>query len=156
MTYSHGKRLATILSVALLSGFVLLLVPGTAQASRGYSGALSPEVSLLARLIYAEAAGESYQGKVAVGAVVMNRMRTPGFPETIQGIIYEPWQFSSVGNFMFNMTPDYDCVRAAREAMNGADPTGGALYYFNWHIVTNSWLWSRPYAAVIGNHYFTF
>ena len=155
MSYWARKHLALTLSLMILFGFVMTSMPGKAHASAGY-GAVSNDTWLLARVVYAEAAGESYQGKVAVGAVVMNRTRSGIFPRTLAGVVYEPWQFSCVGNYMFNSTPDRDSISAAIDAMNGADPTGGALYYFNWHIVTNSWLWSRPYAAMIGNHYFTY
>jgi N-acetylmuramoyl-L-alanine amidase len=155
MSYWQRKRWAALLSAALLAGTFLLSVPARAHASPGY-GQVSDNAWLLARLIYAEAAGEPYRGKVAVGAVVLNRMRSGIFPRTVAGVIYDPWQFSCVGNWMFNSTPNKDSVNAAIDAMNGVDPTGGALYYFNYHIVTNGWLWSRPFAAVIGNHWFTY
>ncbi len=154
MSYLRRKRLAALLSVVFLAGVFLLSVPAKAHASA--YGDVSGDTWLLARLIYAEAAGEPYVGKVAVGAVVMNRTRSGLFPTTVAGVIYEPWQFSSVGNFMFNSIPSQDCINAAIDAMKGADPTGGALFYFNYHIVTNTWLWGRPYAAMIGNHWFTF
>lgn len=129
---------------------MLLSAPAPAEASA------SDDLWLLARVIYAEAAGEPYQGKVAVGAVVMNRTRSGIFPSTVAGVIYEPWQFSCVGNYMFNSAPNQDSLNAARDAMNGVDPTGGALFYFNYHTVTNQWLWSKPFAAQIGNHWFTY
>lgn len=154
MSFRGKKQLAAALSVALLFALTLASVPGRTRAS-GY-GNVSGNTYLLARLIYAEAAGESYQGKVAVGAVVINRTESGIFPRSIAGVIYEPWQFSSVGNSMFNSAPNSACISAAVDAMSGADPTGGALYYFNWHIVSNSWLWSRPYATMIGNHWFTY
>ncbi len=141
--------MAAALSVLFLASVVLLSVPARAEAAQG-------DLWLLARVIYAEAAGEPYMGKVAVGAVVMNRTRSGIFPSSVTGVIYEPWQFSCVGNWMFNSAPDQDSMDAARDAMNGVDPTGGALYYFNYHTVTNQWLWSKPFAAQIGNHYFTY
>ncbi|MGE5580842.1 MAG: cell wall hydrolase [Bacillota bacterium] len=150
MSYSARKRWAAVLSVAFLAGVVLLSMPAQADASA------SDDLWLMARTIYAEAAGEPYMGKVAVGAVIMNRVRSPLFPNTVAGVIYEPWQFSCVGNWMFNSRPDQDSLNAARDAMNGVDPTGGALFYFNYHTVTNSWLWAKPFAARIGNHWFTY
>jgi N-acetylmuramoyl-L-alanine amidase len=155
MRYWQRRRWAAFLTAAVVAGAFLLSAPAKVHASPGY-GQVSDDVWLLARLIYAEAAGEPYQGKVAVGAVVMNRVRSGIFPWTIPGVIYDPWQFSSVGNWMFNSTPDQESISAAIDAVSGVDPTGGALYYFNYHIVTNSWLWSKPFAARIGNHWFTY
>jgi len=114
------------------------------------------ELMLLARLVYAEAAGEPYVGKVAVAAVVLNRVKSPLFPDTIYEVIYEPWQFSSVGNWMFNSYPSWSSIQAAKDALLGWDPTGGALYYFNYHVVTNPWLWAKPAVGAIGNHWFTY
>jgi N-acetylmuramoyl-L-alanine amidase len=153
MSYLGKKRWAAFVSVVFLAGVLMVSTPTTAQATRG---SVSDDTWLLARVIYGEAAGESYQGKVAVGAVVLNRTRSGIFPKTVAGVIYEPWQFSCVGNSMFNSTPNQDSINAAVDAMNGVDPTGGALYYFNYHTVTNQWLWSKPFAAMIGNHWFTY
>lgn len=136
---------------------VVAAVPATALAYSPWDTSYThDELMLMARVIYGEAAGEPYIGKVAVGAVVLNRVRSPLFPDTIAEVIYEPWQFSCVGNWMFNSYPDQDSIRAAKDALAGWDPTGGALYYFNYHIVTNSWLWSKPVARIIGNHLFTY
>lgn len=150
MSHLARKRIAAVLSLVFLAGVILLAAPAPAEAGA------SSDLWLLARVIYAEAAGEPYRGKVAVGAVVMNRTRSGIFPSTVAGVIYEPWQFSCVGNYMFNSTPNQDSINAARDAMNGVDPTGGALFYFNYHTVTNQWLWSKPFAARIGNHWFTY
>lgn len=136
---------------------VVAAVPATALAYSPWDTSYThDELMLMARVIYGEAAGEPYIGKVAVGAVVLNRVRSPLFPDTIAEVIYEPWQFSCVGNWMFNSYPDQDSIRAAKDALAGWDPTGGALYYFNYHIVANSWLWSKPVARIIGNHLFTY
>lgn len=154
-----GKTRIT-LGLALVLVFVagsLLFIPAKAFAyDPWYYGYSWDEVMLLARLVYAEAAGEPYTGKVAVAAVVLNRVRSPLFPDTIAGVIYEPWQFSCVGNWMFNSYPSGSAIQAALDALNGWDPTGGALYYFNYNQVWNPWLWSRPYATVIGQHWFTY
>lgn len=150
------KALAAVIVFALVFG-ATVLVPAKALAyDPWYYGYTWDEVMLLARLVYAEAAGEPYVGKVAVAAVVLNRVHSPLFPDTIAGVIYEPWQFSCVGNWMFNSYPSQSAIQAALDALNGWDPTGGALYYFNYRQVWNSWLWSRPCATVIGLHWFTY
>lgn len=146
-----------MLTLALTIGFFVLATPATAFAYSPWNcGYTQHELMLLARVIYAEAAGEPYLGKVAVGAVVLNRVRSLSFPDTIEGVIYEPWQFSCVGNRMFNAYPNQESINAAKDALAGWDPTGGALFYFNYHVVTNSWLWSKPAAGAIGNHWFTY
>ncbi len=145
--------LVGILSIGLALGTGAGISHAYSPWSRSYN---QSELSLLARVVYAEAAGEPYSGKVAVAAVVLNRVDSPLFPDTIAGVVYEEWQFSCVGNWMFNSTPDGESVRAAQDALAGWDPTGGALFYFNHHTVTNSWLWSKPFAAIIGNHWFTY
>lgn len=148
------KRAALALAAAVAFAFVFSVLPGKALAYGG--GYAESDLNLLARVINGEAAGESYVGKVAVAAVVLNRVRSPQFPNTVAGVIYQPWQFSCVGNWLFNSTPSADSYSAARAALGGWDPTNGALYYFNYHTVTNGWLWAKPYAATIGNHYFTY
>lgn len=112
------------------------------------------DLKLLSRLIYGEARGESYRGKVAVGAVVLNRVKSASFPNSISGVIYQPGAFSVVADGQINLTPDEECMRAARDAMNGADPSGGALYYYNPKKTTNQWILTRPIIVTIGNHVF--
>ncbi len=128
----------------------------SASASTSVSGVSSSSNQyLLARLIYAEARGESYKGKVAVGAVVLNRVRSSEFPNTLSGVIYQKNAFESVTNGSINNTPDSDCIRAAKEAMNGWDPTGGCLYFYNAKTVSsNSWIHTRTVKTVIGRHSF--
>lgn len=120
------------------------------SASQSNSG----DVNLLARLISAEARGEPYQGQVAVGAVVLNRMKHPSFPNTMSGVIYQPGAFSCMYDGQFNQPVADSCYRAARDALNGSDPTGGAIYYFNPATATSSWIWSRPLLLTIGKHRF--
>lgn len=108
-----------------------------------------PEIQLLARLIYAEARGEPFTGQVAVGAVVLNRVRSKNFPGTIEAVIYQPGQFAAVAA---RTSPD--CLRAARMALKGQDPTQGALYFYNPDLATDTWIFTRPVVAVIGNHTF--
>lgn len=151
------KRCVYAALVLMVAVSVVAAVPATALAYSPWDTSYThDELMLMARVIYGEVAGEPYIGKVVVGAVVFNRVRSPLFPDTIAEVIYEPWQFSCVGNWMFNSYPDQDSIRAAKDALAGWDPTGGALYYFNYHIVTNSWLWSKPVARIIGNHLFTY
>ncbi len=110
--------------------------------------------ALLARLISAEARGEPYVGQVAVGAVVLNRVRHPSFPNTIPGVIYQSGAFSCITDGQFNQPVAESAYRAADDALNGWDPTGGAIYYFNPHTATSAWIWSRPLILTIGKHRF--
>ena len=112
------------------------------------------DVALLARLISAEARGEPYEGQVAVGAVVMNRIAHPSFPGTLSGVIYQNGAFSCLYDGQFDQPVADSAYRAARDAMNGWDPTGGAIYYFNPDTATNGWIWSRPLLTNIGKHRF--
>ena len=114
----------------------------------------SGELYLLARLISAEARGEPYVGQVAVGAVVLNRVGHPSFPNSISGVIYQPGAFSCLDDGQFDKPIAESAWRAAREAMNGYDPSGGAVYYFNPATATSKWIWSRPAIVTIGNHRF--
>lgn len=112
------------------------------------------DVALLARLISAEARGESYEGQVAVGAVVMNRIAHPSFPNTLSGVIYQSGAFSCLADGQFDQPVAQSAYNAARDAMNGYDPTGGAIYYFNPATATSRWIWSRPLLVQIGKHRF--
>ena len=112
------------------------------------------DVALLARLISAEARGESYEGQVAVGAVVMNRIAHPSFPNTLAGVIYQKGAFSCLDDGQFDQPVASSAYQAARDAMNGYDHTGGAIYYFNPVTATSKWIWSRPLLVTIGSHRF--
>ena len=118
------------------------------------AGSNTANVELLARLINGEARGEPYKGMVAVGAVVLNRVASPSFPSTVAGVIYQAGAFDAVDDGQINMTPSTSAYNAARDALNGWDPSGGAIYYFNPATATNKWIWSRPLTVVIGNHRF--
>ena len=111
-------------------------------------------INLLAHLIHGEARGEPYNGMVAVAAVVLNRIDSPQFPSTIAGVIYQKGAFTAVDDGQINLTPNQQSFNAARDALNGWDPTGGAIYYFNPNTATNKWIWSRPVTVVIGKHRF--
>lgn len=112
------------------------------------------ELDLLARIIHAEARGESYKGKVAVGAVVMNRLASSKFPDSVKAIIEQPGAFTAVADGQYWLTPDKEAYFAALDAVRGYDPTGGALYYFNPDTATSSWIWSRQQTTKIGRHIF--
>lgn len=114
----------------------------------------SSDVYLLAKLVYAEARGEPYTGKVAVAAVVLNRVKSPSFPNTLSGVIYQPWAFTAVNDGQINLTPDQTCKNAARDALNGWDPTYGCLYYYNPKTATSKWITSRKTVTTIGKHVF--
>lgn len=112
------------------------------------------DMTLMAKLVRAEAGGESYKGKVAVAAVVLNRVNHKSFPNTVRGVIYQRNQFSPVRSGSINRAPDSSSIKAVREAINGVDPTGDALYFYNPRIAKGSWLQKRPVVARIGNHNF--
>lgn len=127
---------------------------GNSSNYGGSGGASSSQVDLLARLISAEARGEPYSGQVAVGAVVLNRIKHPSFPNTLPGVIYQSGAFTCITDGQFNQPVAESAYRAARDALNGVDPSGGAIYYFNPSTATSSWIWSRPLITVIGKHRF--
>lgn len=127
---------------------------GNSSNSGGSGGASSSQADLLARLISAEARGEPYSGQVAVGAVVLNRIKHPSFPNTLPGVIYQSGAFTCITDGQFNQPVAESAYRAARDALNGVDPSGGAIYYFNPSTATSSWIWSRPLITVIGKHRF--
>ena len=112
------------------------------------------DIQLLAQAVYSEARGEPYEGQVAVAAVILNRLDSPTFPDSIAGIIYEPLAFTAVADGQFYLTPDDTSRRAVMDAINGWDPSGGAIYYFNPDTATSSWIWSRPQIKRIGKHIF--
>ena len=112
------------------------------------------DLTLLARAVYAEARGEVYTGQVAVAAVILNRVKSSSFPNTISGVIYQPGAFTCVSDGQINLTPNETAKKAAQDALNGWDPTSGALYYFNPKTATSKWIWSRPEIITIGRHRF--
>jgi len=127
---------------------------GNSSNSGGSGGASSSQVDLLARLTGGGAGGEPYSGQVAVGAVVLNRIKHPSFPNTLSGVIYQSGAFTCITDGQFNQPVAESAYRAARDALNGVDPSGGAIYYFNPSTATSSWIWSRPLITVIGKHRF--
>ena len=136
-----GPKTAAALGISLNSS----------SSNGGYSGS---DEYLLARCIYAEARGEPYTGQVAVGAVVLNRVKSSSFPNSISGVIYQAGAFDCVADGQINLTPNSTALSAARDALNGWDPTNGCLYYYNPSTATSSWIWSREIRLVIGRHNF--
>lgn len=147
----HFQR-ANGLSVDGQCGAQTLAALGLPSGSGGSSG--GGEVDLLARLISAEARGEPYEGQVAVGAVVLNRVRHSSFPNSVSGVIYQPGAFSCLDDGQFDEPVAESAYRAARDAIAGWDPSGGAIYYFNPVTATSAWIWSRPAIVTIGRHMF--
>ena len=137
-----GERTAKALGVNISGG---------STGNSNYSGS---DVYLLAKTIHAEARGEPYIGQVAVGAVVLNRVRHPDFPNSISGVVYQPWAFTAVHDGQINLEPNESAMRAAKDAMNGWDPTNGCIYYYNPQTATSDWIWSRPVQLTIGKHSF--
>ncbi len=127
---------------------------GITLSSSGASSLSSNELNLLARCVYSEARGEPYAGQVAVAAVVLNRVRSSSFPNTIAGVIYQKGAFTAVSDGQINLTPNQNAYNAARDALNGWDPTGGCLYYYNPATATSKWIWSLKVEIKIGKHAF--
>lgn len=147
----NGLTADGIVGAKTLAALGMSLSSSTTSSNSSYS---SSDVNLLAKLIYGEARGETYVGQVAVGAVVMNRVKSASFPNTISGVIYQKYAFTAVADGQINMTPDANAKKAAQDAMNGWDPTYGAIYYYNPKTATSSWIFSRKTTVTIGNHVF--
>ncbi|WP_366923395.1 LysM peptidoglycan-binding domain-containing protein [Metallumcola ferriviriculae] len=156
--YSQIRSANNLTSDLILVGQQLLIPTGTnTSASRTNLSRSSydrDQVMLLAKLIYGEARGESYQGQLAIAAVTLNRVDSPLFPNTLRGVIFEPWAFTAVHDGQFYMEPNSTAIKAATDALNGSDPTNGALYYWNPATATNTWVWTRQITGKIGQHLF--
>jgi N-acetylmuramoyl-L-alanine amidase len=152
------KILKLFITVIILIGLILLiLLLGNNEETNVYAGSSSTsDVQLMARAINGEARGEPYEGQVAVGAVILNRVKHSQFPNTIAGVIYQSGAFTAVsdGQISAPISENSTVYKAARDAMNGWDPTGGCIYYFNPNTATNKWIWSRPLVKTIGKHRF--
>lgn len=127
---------------------------GVTLSQSGSTSLSSTELNLLARCVYSEARGEPYTGQVAVAAVVLNRVRSSSFPNTVPGVIYQPGAFTAVSDGQINLTPNETAYKAARDALNGWDPTNGCLYYYNPATATSKWIWSLKVELTIGRHSF--
>ena len=144
----------TLLILILIFEIITYIKSKNVQAVS--QGSNVSDVQLLARAINGEARGETYEGQVAVGAVILNRVAHSSFPNTIAGVIYQPGAFTAVSDGQINVAIEESStvVKAARDALNGWDPTEGAIYYFNPDTATNKWIWSRPLIKTIGKHRF--
>lgn len=152
------RLLKTVLTVIILISIILLMwLFDYNQESNVYAGTNgTSDIQLMARAINGEARGEPYEGQVAVGAVILNRVKSSQFPNTIAGVIYQSGAFTAVSDGQINapISESSTVYKAARDAMNGWDPTGGCIYYFNPNTATNKWIWSRPLVKTIGKHRF--
>lgn len=144
------------LTVDGIAGPKTLAAMGITSTSSGSSSSssYSSNLNLLARIIYGEARGEPYTGQVAVGAVCLNRVKSSSFPNSLSGVIYQSGAFDAVRDGQINLSPDSTARKAAQDALNGWDPSYGAIYYFNPSTATNKWIWSRPMTVTIGRHRF--
>ncbi len=151
------KTLASF--ILLITMFIIIVVLSKNNSEQNISYASTSntsDIQLMARAINGEARGEPYEGQVAVGAVILNRVKDSRFPNSISGVIYQSGAFTAVADGQINAPIDEGSTvyKAAQDAMNGWDPTGGCVYYFNPNTATNKWIWSRPHVITIGKHRF--
>ena len=154
---NYYKILALMfITLLIICGIYLINSEDDGNKSYAASASSTSDLQLMARAINGEARGEPYEGQVAVGAVILNRVRSSSFQNTIAGVIYEPGAFTAVSDGQINVpiAEDSTVYKAAQDALNGWDPTGGAIYYFNPDTATNKWIWSRPLIKQIGKHRF--
>ncbi len=150
--YKNGLKVDGIAGSETLSA--LGLPSGAKKSAAASASTGNKDLNILARLIHGEARGEPYIGQVAVAAVVLNRTTDSRFPSTIAGVIYQPGAFDAVADGQINLEPNQESYKAARDAMNGWDPSGGAVYYFNPATATSKWIWTRQLIKKIGKHNF--
>lgn len=155
------KKISKILFIIICIVFEIIAIyiflkQGNQNKVYAASSSSTSDLQLMARAINGEARGEPYEGQVAVGAVILNRVRNSKFPNTIAGVIYQSGAFTAVADGQINVpiAEGSTVLKAAQDAMNGWDPTGGAIYYFNPNTATNKWIWSRPLIKTIGKHRF--
>lgn len=151
---ANGLTPDGIAGAATLSALGIPIGSGTSGVGETVLSDLEEDLFLLASIIHGEARGEPYEGQVAVGAVVLNRVASENFPDTIAEVIYQRGAFDAVTDSQFYLTPNETAIRAAQDALNGWDPTNGALYYWNPVTATSRWIWSVPITASIGRHVF--
>lgn len=152
--YFQRKNGLTVDGIAGKSTLEAMGIFNSSGNSSSSNSTNTSDLNLLARVVYGEARGEPYTGQVAVAAVVLNRVRNSSFPNTISGVVYQSGAFTAVSDGQINLTPNTTAYNAARDALNGWDPSGGAIYYFNPNTATNAWIWSRPHIVTIGKHRF--
>ncbi len=152
-------KIKVLFSIILLLSTISLIFVDNEENFKDISYAKTSntsDIQLMARAINGEARGEPYEGQVAVGAVILNRVKSSQFPNTIAGVIYQSGAFTAVADGQINVpiAENSTVYKAAQDALNGWDPTGGCIYYFNPDTATNKWIWSRPYVKTIGKHRF--
>ena len=152
--YFQRKNGLTVDGIAGPTTLKAMGIYSSSSSNSGTSSTNSNDLNLLARVVYAEARGEPYTGQVAVAAVTLNRVKSSSFPNTLAGVVYQSGAYDAVTDGQINLTPDSTAKKAAQDALNGWDPTYGAIYYFNPKTATNKWIWSRPVTVTIGNHRF--
>ena len=145
---------ATFAALGMNDSVKVLDNQGSSSSNTANSNYTSSDLYLLAKTIYAEARGESYTGQVAVGAVILNRVRSSSFPNTVSGVVYQQGAFTAVSDGQINLSPDNTAMNAAQDAMNGWDPTYGCRYYYNPAVATSSWIFGRKTVTTIGKHIF--
>ncbi len=150
----HGLTVDGVVGSATEKALGITLGTGSSGGSGSTGNVSESDLNLLARCVYGESRGEPYTGQVAVAAVVLNRVRSSKFPNTIKGVIYQAGAFTAVSDGQINLTPNQSAYNAARDALAGWDPTGGCLYYYNPDTATSSWIWSLTVHIKIGNHNF--
>lgn len=150
------KIILTIIFIILSTICIFIVDKGNVNNVSLAKTTSTSDIQLMARAINGEARGEPYEGQVAVGAVILNRVKDSRFPNSISGVIYQPGAFTAVSDGQINVaiSEDSTVYKAAQDAMNGWDPTGGCVYYFNPSTATNKWIWSRPLIKTIGKHRF--
>ena len=155
---SFLKVIMVFVFLMMLLFFIFFIDEGIVKEDVSYAASSNStsDLQLMARAINGEARGEPYEGQVAVGAVILNRVKSSQFPNTIAGVIYQSGAFTAVADGQINAPIDENSTvyKAAQDAMNGWDPTGGCIYYFNPATATNKWIWSRPVVKTIGKHRF--
>ena len=150
----NGLTVDGIAGTKTLQAMGIYKSSGNNSSSNSSSSTNSSDLNLLSRLVYGEARGKPYTGQVAVAAVVLNRVKNSSFPNSIAGVIYQKGAFDVVSDGQINLTPNDTAKKAAQDALNGWDPSNGAIYYFNPSTATNKWIWSRPMTVTIGKHRF--
>ena len=152
--YFQRKNGLTVDGIAGPATLKAMGIYSSSSSSGGTSSSNSSDLNLLARVVYAEARGEPYTGQVAVAAVTLNRVKSSSFPNTLAGVVYQSGAYDAVTDGQINLEPNSTAKKAAQDALNGWDPSYGAIYYFNPKTATNKWIWSRPVTVTIGNHRF--
>jgi N-acetylmuramoyl-L-alanine amidase len=154
--FMRKKFIIVIIAILSLSFIYIVQKSGNNTKVEAQNNSYTQNLQLLARAVNGEARGEIYEGQVAVAAVILNRVNHPSFPNTIAGVIYQPGAFTAVSDGQINVpiSTNSTVYKACQDALNGWDPSGGAIYYYNPRTATSNWIFSRPIIKSIGNHTF--